>query len=275
MSTSLSPPGPEVYANWEVKPVDDSFLKVEQMVSDFCMSPKKIVKKDELNNTLDIIDYILNNGAPNTTETVSHENQRIDELKTSEIDEISKNELNIPGIEPGKTKTPSKTCNQLVSEVTESILLPSSPAYFTPAKHEIKSEKTEKFQTPSTNLKVKTPIFKTPSNTLSIKKPSATSLKRTPIKSNAYQHIASPVASYIKNCPIAPLVKEVRPTKPLPGTSSIPKFVKTPALNKPSNKENVNLPSVAYKSAKKTQVVIIKCFYYKKIELSILDVCHF
>lgn len=223
-------------SGWDVKAVDDSFIKMEDMVAKLCVSPKKSGNAGELNNTLEVIEYILNNPPSSTKD-------KTDKAELNNKYTSTENEVN---------KSPTK--NQKEDKCKEASK-PPEPPQNTPVKtnHQIHKH-TEGFSTPR-DMKQK-PIFKTPAQPTSLKKPSATSLKKTPSRSNAYQHISSPVASYIKNCPIVPLVKDVHPKKPLPGTSSIPKIVKnTLPVAKPSNKENVNLPSVAYKSAKKTRVI--------------------
>ncbi|XP_028156272.1 uncharacterized protein LOC114349879 [Ostrinia furnacalis] len=245
---NLSPDGSEVYSRWDIKQTDDSFLKVEKMVADMCVSsPTKNNKKEEaLNNTLDIIDYILKTGSPNILKKVS-ETAKPSEISPSENSHQIKVPQNVNSI--GSTPSvelikPEKNCN------------PEVVVHCTPSKTCSNiCEKTDK-NTPYTGVKQKTPMFRTPRNPISHKKPSDNLLKKTPGKNHAYQHIASPVASYIKQCPVAPLVKDVRPSKPLPGSSSIPKLVKTNSTQaKLSNKENLQLPSVAYRSAKKTQVI--------------------
>ncbi|KAF9421604.1 hypothetical protein HW555_002537 [Spodoptera exigua] len=224
--------------SWNAKPIDDSFIKMENMVANLCVSPKNIGNIGELNNTLEVIEYILNN-PPGSTKDKS-DKAELNNKHTSIKNEVDTSPTK--NIKENKCKETSK---------------PPEPPQNTPVKtnHQI-NKHAEEFSTPR-NMKQKT-IFKTPAQPTSLKKPSATSLKKTPSRSNAYQHISSPVASYIKNCPIVPLVKDVHPKKPLPGTSSIPKIIKnTLPATKPSNKENVNLPSVAYKSAKKTKVIDI------------------
>ncbi|RVE39882.1 hypothetical protein evm_015468 [Chilo suppressalis] len=225
-NTSLSP-DTQPYANWNIKPADDSFLKVEKMVTNLCV-PDESERVTQLNNTLDIIDYILSKG-PQPSE------------KKKDLYEVVKKETAV---------TKEENLNSLAKEDQKPNL--KSSAYCTPVS-DIKKPM-DSCVTPFTDLKQKV-LFKTPKNPLSQKKPSATSLKKTPSRSNVYQHIASPVASYIKKCPVTPLVKDVRPMKPLPGMSSIPKFVKIPPPSKSSSKENINLPPVAYKSAKTTRVV--------------------
>lgn len=105
--------------------------------------------------------------------------------------------------------------------------------------------------TPSTEIKQSKEVM-TPKNPIP-KKNNTPSLKKTPGKTNAFQHITSPVASYIKNSPQVPLLRDVRPKKPLSGTSSIPKFIKN--TNNEKGKENVLLPAIAYKNAKETKMV--------------------
>lgn len=272
-NTSLSPDASELYSSWDIKPTDDSFLKVEKMVANMCVSPKKEKKnEDVLNNTLDIVDYILRNQPP--TATLSNETAKPTDQNPPCYDEAIKKEE--PQIVSTNTPTLISDCKIIKPEGN---IKSNEAERCTPTKiNTIHMKKTD-IGTPYTDMKQRTPIFKTPGNPLSHKKPSVTSLKKTPSKNNAYQHIASPVAFYIKNCPVAPLIKEVRPTKPLPGTSSIPKFVKTYNTQiKSSNKENLNLPSVAYRSAKKTQVVnmiyfftITTCYLHVKIHYAIND----
>lgn len=217
-----------------MKATDDSFIKMENMVAKLCLSPKRNGKTEELNNTLEVIEYILNNPPSSTKE----KDEKADD---STLKSTMKNEQNL---------SPQKTLREVKKNDAYNS---SGHPQNTPVNiaQQFAQNYAESCSTPR-DVKQK-PVFKTPSQVLSLKKPGS-SLKKTPSRSNAYQHISSPVASYIKNCPIAPLVKDVHPKKPLPGTSSIPKFVKNPPT-KPSNKENVILPSVAYKSAKKTRVV--------------------
>lgn len=222
---------------WDMR-ADDSFIKMENMVAKLCLSPRKNDKTEELNNTLEVIEYILNNPPSSLGKDKNNA------VKCNKLENTSpKSKIN-----GGSHQISPLKQNRVKNHVHDS----PHPPQNTPVKT---ANKPEGFMTPM-DIKHK-PIFKTPGQPLSSKKSSATSLKKTPSRSNAYQHISSPVASYIKNCPIAPLVKDVHPKKPLPGPSSIPKFVKNPSSAKPSNKENVILPSVAYKSAKKTKVVRI------------------
>uniref|UniRef100_A0A2A4JD45 Uncharacterized protein n=1 Tax=Heliothis virescens TaxID=7102 RepID=A0A2A4JD45_HELVI len=238
-------------SSWDKKAADDSFIKMESMVAKLCMSPKNNEKTEELNNTLEVIEYILNNPPAKVEGPI---------VKTGK--DTVKCEIKPSDLSPERI---DKKCLELDTNISP------KPPQNTPIKSAIQTPRTNDDHPTPREMKHK-PIFKTPSQPLSLKKPSATSLKKTPGRSNAYQHISSPVASYIKNCPIAPLVKDVHPKKPLPGTSSIPKFVKHAPPAKPSNKENVNLPSVAYKSAKKTRVIDVpdeqklpQCQWAKKI----------
>ncbi|CAG9796666.1 unnamed protein product [Diatraea saccharalis] len=227
-NTNLSPDTP-LFSNWNIKPADDSFLQVEKMVTDLCQSQES-EKVTQLNNTLDIIDYILNNGPTQTSPLKNNENNNLEIRDTNNVVDKALSSL---------TQDKLKTNDDFIK----------SPKKSTPVNTQKQSQSS--LVTPSTNLK-QNELFKTPKNPFSQKKPSTSSLKRTPSKNNAYQHIASPIASYIKNCPVTPLVKEVRPMRPLPGTSSIPKYVSSV---KSSCKENIDLPPVAYKSAKKTKVI--------------------
>ncbi|KAG6455203.1 hypothetical protein O3G_MSEX009108 [Manduca sexta] len=238
---------------------EDSFLKIENMVDNLCIS-NNVDTKVELNNTLDVIDYILNNGPESKTEDI---------VKVEKEATDTQNLGEETAIKPLKTiLSPSKLRHAEFKANKEIKTKSDSPPYVTPIKNEFRTPskteilktprsatkvKLDVFVTPSTNLKSKTPVFKTPA-LLSQKKQLATSVKKTPAKPNSYQHISSPVASYIKNCPQVPLLKDVHPKKPLPGPSAIPKFTKG-IIEK--NKENILLPSVAYKSAKKTKVIEI------------------
>lgn len=302
---------------WDMRE-DDSFIKLENMVARLCVSPGQSTcnKSAELNNTLEVIEYILNNPPSNhINNEISNDKNEKDVKPVLKIDSKVLNEVclkKLQNISPQKSvkveqnsfkditeviqDTPQRgvkaeqNCHkdspetilnspQINLKVEQNIhkdspgILGNTPQMSvkveqnihknspevpqnTPVKSQRKNAKeVAGFMTPlATNTK---PVFKTPAQPLSLKKPSTTSLKKTPsYKWNAYEHISSPVASYIKNCPIVPLVKDVHPKKPLPGPSSIPKFKNNVAV-KASNKENINLPSVAYKSAKKTKVVCI------------------
>ncbi|KAI8438395.1 hypothetical protein MSG28_010937 [Choristoneura fumiferana] len=222
--TTLSPDEPNIFATWDVTSSNNSFLKYEKLVEEACDSKK------DFDNTLEEIEYILAN-TPGKSD-----------IKT---------ELCVGGSKQETDEIGFKTIPKIeVNNVEQSFFNAASTA-FTPVKQE--KNVTEVFATPSSELVTKTPSLKTPANPPLFKKPSTSSLKKTPSKNNAFKHIASPVAYYIKNTPQAPLIQNVYPKKPLIG-SSIPKLVK-PTVVKPSNKENVNLPPVAYKSAKKTTVI--------------------
>ncbi|GBP21984.1 hypothetical protein EVAR_18625_1 [Eumeta japonica] len=97
--------------------------------------------------------------------------------------------------------------------------------------------------------------FKTPAKLPIVKSNLVSSLKKTSKKCKKFEHIASPIAAYIKNSPQVPLLKEVKPKKQLVAVSGIPKFKDTLNSFKQTNKENVNLPEIAYRSAKKTKVI--------------------
>lgn len=235
-----SNPGSPTY----IRKSDESFIEMENMVSKLCMSPRDSDNM-ELNNTLEVIDYILNHG-PNREPLIKHDHA--DENKASVSVKI---EYSSPLKLSPKHQSPKREYIKLPEDTNYK----ASPNYFTPAKSVMKKP-FNKTATPSSNSKAsKTPLFKTPANP-ALKKPCTPRL--TPGRSNAYQHISSPIASYIKNCPQAPLVKDVHPKKPLPGSSSIPKFIRNPSHDKiqiNKNKENISLPAIAYKSAKKTKVV--------------------
>lgn len=240
---------------------EDSFVNLENKVSELCVDPRTS-DNVELNNTLEIVNYILNNGPKEKTEHITPiKNDENDEnlpsniKRNTYIDEGKEKSLltydtlkETGAIE--QAKTPYKDIK--MKHQKEQIQVDSTEQYFTPVKSE---SKTEVFATLSSrSVKLKPPVLKTPAPP-SNKKP-VTSAKKTPNRTNAYQHIASPIASYIKNCPQVPLIKNVHPKKPLPGPSSIPKFVKSqPIKLQLQNKENIDLPKVAYKSAKKTVLV--------------------
>ncbi|XP_026318679.1 uncharacterized protein LOC113229339, partial [Hyposmocoma kahamanoa] len=117
--------------------------------------------------------------------------------------------------------------------------------FLTPTKQKTTSEI---YYTPS-HEKNHVSLFKTPGIPVSQKK------FQTPSTKRSFQHVVSPVATYINKCPVVPLVKDVRPKKPLVATSSIPKPIKS--VLKANNKENVKLPSFAYKAAKETKMIDI------------------
>ncbi|CAB3239904.1 unnamed protein product [Arctia plantaginis] len=255
-----------VTSGWDMRE-DDSFIKLENMVAKLCVSPgpPNCSKPEELNNTLEVIEYILNNPPSDNINNeimtdvkpvLTTESEVLNEVCLKKLQHISpqksvKVEQNIQKDSPEvlrNTPLMGVKLEQNIHKDSTKVLLS------TPVKSQRKyAKEIAGFMTP-VGTKTK-PVFKTPAQPLSLKKPSVTSLKKTPsYKSNAYEHISSPVASYIKNCPIVPLVKDVHPKKPLPGPSSIPKFKNHVAV-KASNKENINLPSVAYKSAKKTKVI--------------------
>ncbi|XP_063357576.1 uncharacterized protein LOC134647238 [Cydia amplana] len=217
-NTTLSSDEPNLFENLDVT---NSFLNLEKIVEKSCNTSSK-----EFDNTLEEIEYILKN-----TPKSEKKNTAINDYKKAELEG-----------------------NQIPIQVNkEKVALNTKPsAVVTPMKH-VQKEK-EEFATPSSVLQTKPALYRTPANPPLFKKPSTSSVKKTPGKNNAFQHVASPVAYYINNSPQVPLIQNVHPKKTLPGLSSIPKLVKS-SVNKPSNKENVNLPSVAYKSAKKTTVI--------------------
>lgn len=246
--------------SWNIKP-NDSFLKMEQMVSNLCDSQRNN-DENALDNTLDVIEYILHNGPSQNIPTHSIRGDKtvlneqdleiINPIPRIEINDFCQHELQSKKTLEAQPITPVKKNLNFEFTISDT---PNSPSpYYTPAK--VGSEPEERqpdiYATPSTELRNKTPLFKTPGNPVSHKKRSCTPLKKS------FQHIVSPVASYIKQSPVVPLYTDIRPKKPLPGPSSIPKPIKN-AKNatrmNPNNKENVKLPSIAYKTAKETKVV--------------------
>lgn len=250
-SSQLGSPAPDRLS-------DESFIQMENMVSKLCVSQRNSDTL-ELNNTLEVIDYILNHGPNNNL------HEKPDPVKKQDTNDKASLQVCSPIKISPKKNTPVKETVKITEKTDK-----ASPSHNTPAKSVMKKPLTE-FVTPSSSsVTSKTPIFKTPAYPSTLKKPSTP--RMTPGRTNAYQHITSPIASYIKNCPQSPLVKDVHPKKPLPGGSHIPKFVRNPShgkiqLNK--NKENINLPSVAYKNAKKTKVVS-KVYILKLSTLTII-----
>lgn len=245
-------------SDWDIKSTDDSFLRLEKMVSDMCVSPKSV---NDLDNTLDVVEYILNN--PVTKENDSHNNAEYF-LKSSLF-------CNEPIIKDEETKNVISSHENLNLHKTKmEVTNDESNKFVQESPSNIQEDHNFSSHIKSENLVLPTPtketthVFKTPKNLLSTKKHTLTSSsKKTPNKVNAYQHITSPVAFYIRNCPQVPLIKDIHLKKPLTNASSIPKMATTPKENKINNKENILLPSVAYKSAKQTKMVyaIIKIFY--------------
>ncbi|XP_013191287.2 uncharacterized protein LOC106135508 [Amyelois transitella] len=218
--------------------VNDSFLKIEQMVTDLCISTEENTSVT-LDNTFDVIDYILKHGAAQNYEKTC--------LKTNNCEQETQKHINcmVPEVTANNFDLPSTSKdNQKKGNILK-----------TPTKTIKKNynKKTDNLPTPPSNMR--TPAFKTPGDPVSNRKTPHSSLKKPLTKSNIYKHVASPVASYINKCPVVPRLKEIRPSKPLLGHSSIPKLKSN--LSKPNNKENVKLPAVAYKSAKKTEVIEI------------------
>ncbi|XP_041975726.1 uncharacterized protein LOC121730651 [Aricia agestis] len=301
----------------DVKP-DDSFIRFEKMVSELCMSPTD--KHPKLDNTLEVVDFILNNVEHNKPEVkvlpcldinldVDNKTENLHSVEDSNTNDSNainvqtpktnlRNENNIEcktvacvtpetklenscNIGVGSTdfvsmgNTPKdnvKVENNIRCETTTCDTVKTNPeSYNTKVYNTSKVECTTKINNVhnipeikhDTNLLSVTPknkllmnsnaVFKTPKNPVSSKK--VTSAKKTPNRLNTYQHIMSPVASYIKNCPQVPLVKDVHPQRPLPAKSSIPQPIKN--VSKTMNKENIEIPTVAYKSAKKTQMVTV------------------
>lgn len=277
---------------------DNSFLHLEEMVSKLCM-PTENKDYNELDNTLEEVEYILKHGPGQMT---NDNKDNDDNNKTStnvNTDQEVKNECIFSEDKQATVEAPPatitsapphssrdiikvETCiNPIETEenfgniVTSNELKPGievkhqntlypdeinhcakkGPLANIPGSHTPTDN--QPFRTPCKDAISKTPVFKTPASTLMLKKPSTSSVnKKTPVKSGQYAHIASPVACYIKNSPQVPLVQDVRPKKPLPGCSSnIPKLIHSKPKTNVCNKENVNLPSLAYIGAKKTKMV--------------------
>ncbi|XP_045497608.1 uncharacterized protein LOC123695704 [Colias croceus] len=224
----------ETCSNRDDNSPEDSFIKLEKMVANLFMSPKK----EELDNTLDIVKKIpVNHCYFNTSPTDLLPEIKIETDPDSDL--IVKQETNT------------------VTEYLKEELIASSDKL---CKMEMKPEPSSQQQNSSSKKtgQLRTPLFKTPSTAIKGKKQldlhNKNTNKKTIHKFNAYDHITSPVASYIKKSQV-PLVKDVCPKKPLIGSSHIPKPIKANLEPKSNNKENVILTPVAYKSAKKTKVI--------------------
>ncbi|XP_038207907.1 uncharacterized protein LOC119829463 [Zerene cesonia] len=223
----------EACSNWDLNSPEDSFLKLEKMVANLFMSPKK----EELDNTLDIVKKIPGNNVYFNT-------------SPPDLLPAMNTEINVDS---------NLIVKQESNKFTESIkeeLIASSDKFCKQDKNQESSSQQQNSNSKKTDH-LKTPIFKTPSTTIKGRKHldlHNKNPKKTVHKFNAYEHITSPVASYIKKSQV-PLVKDVCPKKPLSCSSHIPKPVKTNLELKSNNKENVILTPVAYKSAKKTKVI--------------------
>lgn len=242
-------------SNCDITSDNQSFLEMEKMVSELLLVDKK--GNEELDNTLDVVEYILNN-APSTEHChkVTRETERNDydanDLQGTETS--SKRSLSsIKMLEMVKVK-----CSSNIDHTTptkEELFLKNCKSV--PNDNRSSSKKINRTKqnvhqsSPSVNDKQSVSVFKTPKSTVPLKKYLLTPKNVSKLN---YQHITSPVATYIKNGPQVPLFKDVKPKKPLLGMSSIPKPLKS-SENK--NKENINLPSVAYKNAKSVKVVNI------------------
>lgn len=273
LRSETAPSSPQPGSTRDNRKSDESFIQMENLVSKLCLSPEKAA---ELNNTLDIVDYILNNGPNEATNQVDIKIVKTEEdipkndrnqptnkidIKTENTEEdikidladinfkVIKAEITLSN-DPSVNNSPKKVLSTPKTIIKKT--LKASPRYFTPAKSQKKEA--DVFLTPSSNLlQPEKPIFKTPIN--SLKKPSVSTLRATPNKSHMYKHIKSPIATYIKKSIQVPMVTNICPKKTLAGcaeSSKIPKLVKPP--NK-QDKENTALPTVAYKSAKNTKVV--------------------
>lgn len=230
---------------------DESFLRMEKLVTDMCSTDEHYISlKDCYNNDhdADIKEVTTSILIDIDTSQKTHTPPKT----TTTIDNIIEKTSNI--VEQFNFLDTSNVTNEDKDKKldTESVY-PEKSNYqkITPCKCDIK-ENTDNKVTP--NHLQKPNIFKTPANPSALKKSCKTlSAKKTPNKIQAYDHITSPIASYIKNSPQVPLITDIRPKKPLPVTSAIPKFVKAPTTK--NNKENVDLPALAYRCAKETKVV--------------------
>lgn len=214
-----------VPSKWNISVSDESFLKMERLVTELCMSPKK----EELDSKIDI--DLTNH------DSISSDNTSDSMTVSQKPSQFEADKINVLDVNSYKTPVKQSNC---VPRTAHSAYLTS------------KTSRPDAYATPSTGSK--TP-FKTPGNPVH-KKTTYTPSKKP------FQHVMSPVAFYINSCTQVPLVKNVQPKKLLPGTSSIPKLVKSTPKTNLCNKENVSLPSIAYRSAKETKVVCIIYLLY-------------
>ncbi|XP_068626854.1 uncharacterized protein tef isoform X2 [Battus philenor] len=259
-------------SNWNINSTNNSFLEMENLVSAIEMD-KVSNKTEALDNTLDVVEYILNN-APcikqeNKANNIENVNDSVvgnekkntieSQLATDVINKTTGKQINVKtesiNMEEITLNLPAKIPNEVINSDNLDNILPVSTQISNTTK-KIKAENLS----PKENLKLcpqkktqEISKFKTPRTPNSVKKPTVLTSNKTPSKVNTYQYITSPVAAYINRSPHVPLLKNVKPTMPLKGTSFIPKSVKT--LDNKSNKENINLPTVAYKCAKTIKVV--------------------
>lgn len=245
------------FVHYNDRTSEDSFLNMEKLVNDECETDQREHNKSQpdFDNTLEEIDYILSRGEKFQKIHIAKEDQIADESSPTllSLDNSTNYSLQEDIVE-NVYSTPTITENMnVLQNPTISISTENDNEFKTPLKVMIQEDNPNK-NTPCTKsrneMELKTPAY--PSTSKKINK--LTSIKRTPLKSNLYDHITSPIASYIKNSPQVPFFKDIHPNKPLPALSAIPKLVKAPTQAK-NNKENVNLPSLAYKSAKETKVV--------------------
>ncbi|XP_050680364.1 uncharacterized protein LOC126976172 [Leptidea sinapis] len=194
--------------------VDDSFIQLEKMISNM---------NTESNET-----GILYDTTATLKKAESCEELMKDlELNDPQIQSMDENRLKYYNLQE-KTKHDN-------SHTTSTSKVKS---YMTP----IRNTKEVNLRVPLTE---KNHLFKTP---LSIKAKSPCRMK-TQSKINKFDHISSPIASYIKERPHTPLPRNDSTKKP---KSSIPKFVKQ--LIKTSDKENGPILHQS-KSAKKTIMI--------------------
>lgn len=215
----------EVSSSWDLKP-NDSFLQIEKMVSDLCV------------NTNDIIEQF--------SKKTHNDQEAIQSLPHYEM-EIQ----NIPQTEEV----------QFVENLTHKIERPHKPVDATNLLSSEANAANTEFITPTkqkTTLKVYTtplqerfhsPTFKTPVIPVSLKK------FQTPSKKRSFQHVVSPVATYINNPPVVLHKKNVNPKKSLIGYSGIPKPINSALKHNLNNKENHKVPSFAYRAPKESKMV--------------------
>lgn len=266
----------------------DNILTKENKVEQICASPENTDSSDEINKTLELVEYLFNNKPESDNDIKLQMLQKNIEVNLPETTEPFNRTL-LRSTTDQNTKTyGSNFANHVMEkspEITSSEISLRPPEIRLLDHCAVQTDKNlfainiqqEESCTTSENLKLielsnnsvkkYVPNFgdsnlKSTVQTLSSipnKTPSTTPAKNEPTnKIKKYHYISSPVASYIYNTPQVPLVKDVHPKKPLPSSSctlSVSKSTTSHHGVKSSNKENINLPFVVYKSAKKTRVV--------------------
>lgn len=216
---------PHAYSSWDIKP-NDSFLQIEKMISDLCV------------NTIDITEQISkqSKGDHKNIQSVPLYITEVQiNVQTEVVEIVEKVEQNF--------ETPHKLADATNLLAPEANI--SNIDLITPTKQNI----TPGIYSTPLQERIHPSVFKTPGL------PAPQNRFQTPATKRSFQHVVSPVATYINKSPVAPLVKNVRPKKPLVRSSAIPKPIKSALKANSNNKENNNLPCFAYRAAKETKMV--------------------